>query len=63
MGRDVAIVIDLLVGLAVGLHVVVEDELKQRTLQDNENYSEAALDDSRTEHEPLSEQRNMYLVL
>lgn len=63
MGRDVAVVIDLLVGLALGSHVVVEDELKQGTLQNYENNSEAALDDSRTEHEPLSEQRNMYLVL
>lgn len=57
MPGDEAIVIDLLVCLPLRPHVVMEDQLENRTLQYDEDNAQSALDDGGTEHEEFAQQR------
>lgn len=55
--------VDLLEGFSVWLHVVMEDQLVDRTFQYDKDYSESALNNSGTEHVPLSKDGNSDLIL
>lgn len=54
--------IDLLVSLSMRLNVVVEDQFIERSLQDNKNDAQTALNYGSTEHEALSKDGNANFV-
>lgn len=55
--------INLLEGFSVWLNVVMEDQLVYWTFEHNEDDSEPTLNDSCTEHVPLTEDRDSDLIL